>query len=1088
MNARSVVVKLRADIADYKQGMAQAGQASHEFVQKNKGAFRDLSSGFGMLGLALTGFAFDAVRRFANFDAAMSNVQAATQASASEMKGLRDAALDAGMTTAFSATKAAGGIEELGKAGISTSDILGGALAGTLDLAAAGELSVADAATYASIAMTQFGLKGRDVGHIADLLAAGANKALGGVSDLGEALKNGGLSASQAGMSIEETTGTLAAFAQAGLIGADAGTALKSMLMRLNAPTGRAKQLMDELGVSAYDASGEFVGMANFAGQLESALEDKSTAERNSAMSTIFGSYAVRAASIVYEEGADGIQGWIDAVNDQGYAAMIAATKLDNLKGDLGALGGAYDVAMIKMGEGSNGLLRSMTQGLTDIVRKFGELPPVAQSATLAIVGGGGLALLGMAGLARLTVATAETIAAMQTLGIVSTATATRMKAVAASTTRFIRSAAPIAGIAVAIHLVTSALDDTAVSAEKITNKLVAISSEGADVSTIFDGIKRSWYEWDPMGMSPYKTPQDEQDWKDILQNLDDMDEGFGKAQAQLGGFLGMGGQAGEFGKALEEAGKALSSMADVDLANAQTQFAKFVEAAGGGEKVTRQLLDQMPEYEAKLYDLANAQGVTADDTNILSLATGELQLAQGALGDSAKEAADSALAQSDAYQEWIATLSEVFASFIELGTAYDGAIEANKAYAESVAAATATSDDSWEDYYDGVAVSAEDYIAQLQSQVAAQEAWAANMTELTSRLNTTMSGDMRDAANAMIEELTDLGPEGAAQVQLLHDMTDAQLSEVVTLYGRKGDSSAAAFAEGITANQPEPIQLHADPEDAVGSLNELLAVVDSSTGTVTIEGEDTPVIADLAGVTAEIDEATGTVTIYGDDGAAVTTLSGYTTSINASTGAVTITGTDTKGRQATATLTTWISQQGAPVLVSANTDPAMSAIERFRQTVARTTVTIQAQVNANPNIGLLPNGAAIARAAGGPIFGPGTATSDSIPARLSVGEHVWSAREVAGMGGHGMVAKLRAMARQGYRPPLAFADGGAVAATQSYQSPVAVARSWTIPVAPPVDLTGLELTGTLLVNGLEAQMTAVATRTVRTSQARRPR
>ncbi len=67
-------------------------------------------------------------------------------------------------------------------------------------------------------------------------------------------------------MNIQETTGMLALFAQNGTIGAEAGTQLNSMLMKLAAPSTEAANTMKELGISAYDAQGHFVGMANFAG------------------------------------------------------------------------------------------------------------------------------------------------------------------------------------------------------------------------------------------------------------------------------------------------------------------------------------------------------------------------------------------------------------------------------------------------------------------------------------------------------------------------------------------------------------------------------------------------------------------------------------------------------------------------------------------------------------------------------------------------------------------------------------------------------------------------------------------------------
>ena len=143
----------------------------------------------------------------------MSNVQAATHETAANMDLLRTAAIKWGQQTKFSATEAAGAIEEMAKAGVSTNDILSGGLEGALNLAAAGSLEVADAAEIAASALVQFGMSGKDIPHVADLLAAGAGKAQGSVQDLGYALKYAGVPAASLGVSIEETTGVLAEFA-----------------------------------------------------------------------------------------------------------------------------------------------------------------------------------------------------------------------------------------------------------------------------------------------------------------------------------------------------------------------------------------------------------------------------------------------------------------------------------------------------------------------------------------------------------------------------------------------------------------------------------------------------------------------------------------------------------------------------------------------------------------------------------------------------------------------------------------------------------------------------------------------------------
>jgi TP901 family phage tail tape measure protein len=134
------------------------------------------------------------------FEKAMSAVQAATGATASSMGDLRAAALKAGADTQYSATEAAQGITEMAKAGVSAKDIMGGGLTGVLSLAAAGQLEVADAAGIASTAMTQFSLSGAQLPHVADLLAAGAGKAMGSVDDLGQALNQAGLLASSTGI------------------------------------------------------------------------------------------------------------------------------------------------------------------------------------------------------------------------------------------------------------------------------------------------------------------------------------------------------------------------------------------------------------------------------------------------------------------------------------------------------------------------------------------------------------------------------------------------------------------------------------------------------------------------------------------------------------------------------------------------------------------------------------------------------------------------------------------------------------------------------------------------------------------------
>lgn len=402
--------------------MRRAGASTRDFVGEmdkagKAGQLDTVADGVGAVGLGLVGMAGYAVKSAMDFEKSMSKIEAATHAGTAEMGQLREAALQAGKDTQYSATGAADAITELSKAGVSTADVLGGGLKGALSLAAAGQLDVAEAAETAASAMTQFKLKGKDIPHIADLLAAAAGKAQGSVHDMGMALNMAGLVAAQTGLTIEETTGGLAAFANAGLIGSDAGTSFKQMLMMLQAPSDKSKALMDELGISLYDAQGQFIGLTRFAGQLQTALKDLTPAARAAAMAQIFGSDATRAASVMYEQGAAGIQKWIDKVNDAGYAQETAALLTDNLAGDLERLKGEIETLAIQAGSASNGGLRLLVQSVEALVSGIGSLPPFVTSTVTVLAGVGGAAALLAAGWVKGRRATAEFRAELEAVG-----------------------------------------------------------------------------------------------------------------------------------------------------------------------------------------------------------------------------------------------------------------------------------------------------------------------------------------------------------------------------------------------------------------------------------------------------------------------------------------------------------------------------------------------------------------------------------------------------------------------------------------------------------------------------------------------
>lgn len=343
-----------------------------------------------------------AVKQFMDFDEAMSGVRANLSGTPAEMDAVQNAVRQAGAASVFSATEAANAAEELAKAGLKAADITGGALTGSMDLAAAGGVGLARAAEVAATAMAQFQLKGQDVAHIADVMAAGALASTASIDSLAQGMAQGGGMAASLGMSLEQTVGALSLFDQNALKGSDGGTALKTMLMSLTPNSVAAATAMEDVGLQAFDANGEFVGLTTVAEQLKNGMKDMGEEQRLAALKTIFGADAARAANVLYQQGAAGLQDYIDKVSESGVAAQVAAAKLNNAKGDLEKLKGDFENVLIGAGEGANGSIRGLIQNVDKLVSAFGELPPSVQSGVVQIAAFGSAGLLAAAGVIKM--------------------------------------------------------------------------------------------------------------------------------------------------------------------------------------------------------------------------------------------------------------------------------------------------------------------------------------------------------------------------------------------------------------------------------------------------------------------------------------------------------------------------------------------------------------------------------------------------------------------------------------------------------------------------------------------------------------
>lgn len=388
----SGVKRIKVALRDLK---GEDGKLSWSGLAAGGDATRALGDGIMQAGGALTmgvtvplvAAGGAAVATASKFDDAMAQVSGALGDPSADMESLRKLALQLGADTVFSATEAGNAMVELAKGGMTEADIKGGALAASMDLAAAGGLNLADAAATTVQMMGSFGLGAGDAARIADALAGAANASSADVSDLTQAMSQCSAQASLAGWSLEETAAALALFADNGIKGSDAGTSLKTMLQRLAAPTDEAATAMQAYGIEARDSEGHMKGVADIAAELQGKLGTLSEAERDMALQTIFGSDASRAAAIMMKTGADGLAKYTDATNDATAAETMAAAQKGDLSWALENMQGSLESAGIAFGTALAPAVEVVAGVVGDAAEAFSNLSPGVQTAIAVVAG-----------------------------------------------------------------------------------------------------------------------------------------------------------------------------------------------------------------------------------------------------------------------------------------------------------------------------------------------------------------------------------------------------------------------------------------------------------------------------------------------------------------------------------------------------------------------------------------------------------------------------------------------------------------------------------------------------------------------------
>lgn len=314
----------------------------------------------------------------ANFESSMSQVQATmgiTKDSMSKVNGqsvntmdtLSKLAKKMGAETAFSASECAEALNYLALAGYDTEQMCN-TLPTVLNLAAAGDIALADASDMVTDAMSALGMGVDEAETMVDQMAKTASTTNTSVAQLGEGILTIGATAKSIKGGTAELNTALGILANNGIKGAEGGTHLRNIILSLQNPTDKAAAQMEALGISVYDSEGNMRSMNDILGDLNKSMDGMTSAEKSNIIGTIFNKTDLSSVNALLANTGSTWDSLQKSITESGGAAQqMADTQLDNLQGQITILKSALEGLAISFGE----LLMPAIKQIVGWVQKF---------------------------------------------------------------------------------------------------------------------------------------------------------------------------------------------------------------------------------------------------------------------------------------------------------------------------------------------------------------------------------------------------------------------------------------------------------------------------------------------------------------------------------------------------------------------------------------------------------------------------------------------------------------------------------------------------------------------------------------------
>lgn len=368
-----IKIRIDGDASGLENAINKADNAAQKL---GAGMLTELNSGLELASKAIKtiGSAMQkTVGQFATFEDSMLQVKATMNATDADYAKMTEAAKQAGATTRYTASESAQALNYMALAGYDTATAIE-ALPQVLSLAQAGGGSLAATSDMLTDSLSALGLGVDYMQTLSDQMATAAQKSNTSVMQLGDGILTVGGTAANLKNGTAELAASLGVLANNGIKGAEGGTHLRNMILRLQQPTKDGAAVLAKYTNGVYDAEGNMRSLDAIFGELNQNMATLTQAERDAALSDVFRVTDLAAASAMLK----GMNGeyaalYSNIVDSDGACADMAQTMESGLAGSMRSLSSAWEGFQISIGDGisSDIGVQGLTDNLTALVREL---------------------------------------------------------------------------------------------------------------------------------------------------------------------------------------------------------------------------------------------------------------------------------------------------------------------------------------------------------------------------------------------------------------------------------------------------------------------------------------------------------------------------------------------------------------------------------------------------------------------------------------------------------------------------------------------------------------------------------------------